>query len=167
MLKLTSALGFLFCLPLFAQTYNTSCVLYPTTAYCTTIQSDGGAAVAAAESQQQYQAGYAAGNSIGMAIFRAHFPGWRRKYCSTHPEQPFYYGNSQGDSITGTCPTLEVLAYQAASEFHAKHPTAIQSEEHAKATLAFIATNKLPDWEPKSYEKAAKATEPKPGKKKK
>ena len=96
-----------------AQTINTTCTLYPGAAYCTSTSSDGGAAAAQAR-QQQYETGQAIGNSIGMAIFRAHFPGWRRKYCSTHPAQPFYYGNANGDSITGTCPTLQGLANEAA-----------------------------------------------------
>jgi hypothetical protein len=139
-----------------AQTINTSCTLYPGAAYCTSTSSDGGAAAAQAR-QQQYETGQAIGNSIGMAIFRAHFPGWRRKYCSTHPAQPFYYGNANGDSITGTCPTLQGLANEAAGEFIGKHRSAVTSAEQAVAVDKYIADNHLPDWQPKSYEKAAKA----------
>ena len=57
-----------------AQTIHTTCTLYPGAAYCTSTSSDGGAAAAQAR-QQQYETGQAIGNSIGMAIFRAHFPG--------------------------------------------------------------------------------------------
>ena len=138
-----------------AQTINTSCTLYPGAAYCTS--TGGGAAAATQARQQQYEAGQAIGSGIGMAIFRAHFPGWRRKHCSTHPSQPFYYGNADGDSITGTCPTLQGLANEAASEFVGKHPNAVTSTEHALAIDKYIADNRLPDWEPKSYEKAFKA----------
>ena len=142
-----------------AQTYNTSCTLYPNAAYCTTVKSGGGTAATAEAQRQQYEAGQAIGSGLGMAIFRAHFPGWRRKHCSQHPEQPFYYGNARGDSITGTCPTLDKLANEAAAEFRAKHPDAVHSPEHAQAIDKYIADNKLPAWEPKSYEKAAKETE--------
>ena len=140
-----------------AQTINTSCTLYPGAAYCTSTISDGGAAAAAQARQQQYEAGQAIGRGIGMAIFQAHFPGWRRKYCSTHPAQPFYYGNAAGDSITGTCPTLQGLANEAAAEFVGKHRNAVTSSEQAVAIDKYIADNHLPDWQPKSYEKAAKA----------
>jgi len=146
---------------LYAQTYNTSCTLYPGAAVCTTTTADGGANKAAAERQQQYDAGEKVGAGIGMGIFRAHFPGWRRKYCSQHPEQPYDYRNARGDSITGTCPTLNQLANEAAGEFRGKHPYAVQSPEHAQAMDKYIADNKLSPWEPKSYEKAAAATAPK------
>jgi hypothetical protein len=116
-----------------AQTINTTCTLYPGSAYCTSTTSDGGAAVAAQARQQQYEAGQAIGSGVGMAIFRAHFPGWRRKHCSTHPGQPFYYANARGDSITGTCPTLQGLANEAAAEFIAKHHDAVTSVEQATA----------------------------------
>ncbi len=139
-----------------AQTINTSCVLYPGAAYCTSTITDGGAAAAAQARQQQYETGQAIGSGIGMAIFRAHFPGWRRKHCSTHPGQPFYYGNADGDSITGTCPTLQGLANEAAAEFVGKHPSAVTSAEQAVAIDKYIADNHLPNWQPKSYEKAAK-----------
>jgi hypothetical protein len=79
-----------------------------------------------------------------MAIFRAHFPGWRRNYCSKHPGQPFYYGNAQGDSITGTCPTQNGLTNEAAAEFLAKHPGAVQSHEHAAAVMCFCTMTPLP-----------------------
>lgn len=165
-MKCTAFLLFLFAIPLCAQTYNTSCVLYPNAAYCTTTTSNGGSSIATAERQQQYQAGQAVGSAIGMGIYRKMFPGWRRKYCSTHPEQPFYYGNSRGDSITGTCPSLDQLTYEAAAEFHAKHPDSVKSADHAQAIVAFIADHKMATWEPKSYEKAAKATDPDNQKKK-
>src|SRR5579871_5848539 len=122
----------IFPVPLFyAQTINTSCTLYPGAAYCTSTGSDS--RTAAVARQQQYETGQAIGNSIGMAIFRTHFPGWRRKYCSTHPSQPFYYGNATGDSITGTCPTLQGLSDEAAAEFVGKHPGMITSFEQAIA----------------------------------
>ena len=140
-----------------AQTINTTCTLYPGVAYCTSTANDGGAAVAAQARQQQYETGQAIGSGIGMAIFRAHFPGWRRNYCSKHPGQPFYYGNAAGDSITGNCPTLNGLANEAAAEFLAKHPGAVQSREHATAIDDYLAENHLPAWQAKSYEKALKA----------
>lgn len=56
----------------FAQTINTSCTLYPTAAYCTS--TSNWASVAEAQ-RQQYETGQAIGSGIGMAIFRAHFPG--------------------------------------------------------------------------------------------
>ena len=133
------------------QTINTTCTLYPGAAYCTSTANDGGAAAAAQAREQQYETGQAIGSGIGMAIFRAHFPGWRRKYCSKHPGQPFRYGNAQGDSIAGTCPTQNGLANEAAAEFLAKHPGAVQSIDN------YIAEKQLPAWEPKSYEKALKA----------
>ena len=151
--------GFLPAVTLPAQTYNTSCTLYPNAAYCTTVKADGGAASAAEAQRQQYETGQAIGSGMGMAIFRAHFPGWRRKHCSQHPEQPFDYRNARGDSITGTCPTLNQLANEAAQEFRGKHPYAVKSPEQAQAMDKYIADNKLSPWEPKSYEKAAEATE--------
>jgi hypothetical protein len=144
---------------LYAQTYSTTCTLYPGAAACTTTTA-GGEANKTAE-KQQYDAGEKVGSGIGMAIFRAHFPGWRRKYCSRHPEQPYDYRNAAGDSITGTCPTLNQLANEAAGEFRGKHPYAVQSPEHAQAMDKYIFDNKLSPWEPKSYEKAAAATAPK------
>jgi hypothetical protein len=92
-----------------------------------------------------------------MAIFRAHFPGWRRGFCSKHPSQPFYYGNARGDSITGTCPTLNGLANEAAAEFLVKHPGSVRTPEHAAAIDKYISENHLAAWEPRSYEKALKA----------
>lgn len=153
-------LAFLFLsMPILAQTYNTSCTLYPNTASCTTTKADGGAAANAEAQRQQYQTGQAIGSGMGMAIFRAHFPGWRRKHCSQHPEQPFDYRNAAGDSIKGTCPTLNQLANEAAQEFRGKHPYAVKSPEQAQAMDKYIVDNKLSPWEPKSYEKAAAATE--------
>jgi len=140
-----------------AQTINTTCTLYPGAAYCTSTANDGGAAAAAQAREQQYETGQAVGSGIGMAIFRAHFPGWRRNYCSKHPGQPFHYGNARGDSITGTCPNENGLANEAAAEFLAKHPGAVQSREHAAAIDNYIAEKQLPAWEPKSYEKGLKA----------
>jgi hypothetical protein len=116
-----------------AQTVNTSCTLYPGAAYCTSTVSDGGAAAAAQARQQQYEAGQAIGSGIGMAIYRARFPGWRRGHCAKHPGQPFHYGNARGDSINGTCPSIQGLANEAASEFVAKHPGAVKSAEQAAA----------------------------------
>jgi hypothetical protein len=138
-----------------AQTINTSCTLYPGAAYCTS--ADTGANIAQ-QRQQQYQTGQAVGSGIGMAIFRAHFPGWRRKYCAQHPEQPFHYGNARGDSISGTCPSLQVLSKEAAAEFVGRHPGSVKSSQHANAIDSYIATNHLAPWDPKSYEKAAKET---------
>jgi hypothetical protein len=153
-------LGFLYLsMPLLAQTYNTSCTLYPNAAYCTTTRANGGSASTAEAQRQQYETGQAVGSGVGMAIFRAHFPGWRRKHCSQHPEQPFDYRNARGDSITGTCPTLNQLANEAAQEFRGKHPYAVKSPEQAQAMDKYIADNKLSPWEPKSYEKAAEATD--------
>jgi hypothetical protein len=68
-----------------AQTINTTRTLYPGTAYCTSTANDVGAAAAAQAREQQYETGEAIGSGIGMAIFRAHFPDWRRNYCSKHP----------------------------------------------------------------------------------
>src|SRR5215472_8207577 len=138
-----------------AQTIKTTCTLYPGAAYCTSTATDGGTAAPQAR-QQQYETGQAIGSGIGMAIYRAHFPGWRRNYCSKHPGQPFNYGNARGDSITGTCQTLNGLANEAAAEFLAKHPGAARSPEHAGAIDENIADHQLPAWESKSYEKALK-----------
>jgi hypothetical protein len=135
---------------------NTTCTLYGNTATCTS--HDNGAEIRR-QQQAQYEAGNAAGSAVGMAIFRAHFPGWRKKYCSQHPSQPFYYGNARGDSITGTCPSLDGLSNEAAQEFVGKHPGAVKSQAHAALIDRYIADNSLPPWESKSYEKAAKETE--------
>ncbi len=83
-----------------ARTINTTCTLYPGAAYCTSTTNDPGLAAAQAR-QQQYETGQAIGGGVGMAIYRAHFPGWRRKFCSEHPGQPFHFGNARGDSMTG------------------------------------------------------------------
>jgi hypothetical protein len=138
------------------QTINTTCTLYPSAAYCTSTVNNQ-AAVVAEQQREQYAAGQAAGSAMGMAIYRAHFPGWRRKYCSKHPSQPFNYGNARGDSITGTCPTLQGLSSEAAQEFVAKHPGSVRSPELAIAIDKYIADQGLPPWELKSYEKAQKA----------
>lgn len=145
-------------LPLgYAQTINTSCTLYPTAAFCTSTSGDGGAAAATVARQQQYETGQAAGEAVGMSIFRAYFPHWRRKYCSKHPDLPFYYSNGSGDSISGTCPSLQGLSNEAAAAFVSKHRNAVTSAEQAIAIDKYIAQNNLPPWEPKSYDKAYKA----------
>src|SRR2546425_13264794 len=89
--------------PAWADAQVTSvCSLSGNTAYCT---SNDQRAQVAEQQREQYETGQQVGNAIGMAIFRAHFAGWRRKYCSKHPGQPFRYANGRGDSISGTCPT--------------------------------------------------------------
>ena len=141
--------------PVFGQ-INTTCTLYGNTAHC--VSHDVGAEIRQ-QQQAAYNAGYAIGSGIGTAIFRARFPGWRRKHCSQHPGQPFNYSNLRGDSITGTCPSLDGLANEAAGQFIGKHPGAVKSLQHAALIDKYIADNSLPPWEPKSYEKAAKTTE--------
>jgi hypothetical protein len=137
----------------FAQ-ITTTCSLYGNTAYCTSY--DQGAQVAE-ERREQYAAGQQIGAGIGMGIFRAHFPGWRRKYCSAHPMQPYNYANARGDSISGTCPTQDVLANEAATEWMAKHLQYGASEANGLAMDSYIAQNHLARWEPKSYDQAYKA----------
>lgn len=163
MIRLSLVLGFLLSTPLLAQTYNTTCTLYPGAAYCTTTTTGSYSSQVAVQQQQQYDAGYAIGAGIGNGIARKMFPEWRRRYCSKHPEQPFYYDQE----ISGTCPTLDQLVHEGAAEFHAKHPDAVKSPEHAQAIDKYIFDNKLPAWEPKSYAKAAEATDPTKQKKEK
>jgi len=70
--------------PTAAAQVTTVCSLYGNTAYCS---SNDQSARIAEQQREQYATGAAVGRSIGMSIFRAHFSGWRRKYCSTHPSQ--------------------------------------------------------------------------------
>jgi hypothetical protein len=49
------------------------------------------------------------------------------------------------------------LANEAAAAFVGKHPGTVTSTRQATAIDKYIADNKLPPWEPKSYEKANKA----------
>jgi hypothetical protein len=84
------------------------------------------------------------------------FPGWRRRFCAGHPLQPFFYGNARGDKITGTCPSQDQLADEAATEWMAKHLQYRPSAENGAAMDQFIADSRLPRWEPKSYDKAFK-----------
>lgn len=132
----------------------TTCSLYGNTAYCSSY--DHGALVAE-QQKQQYETGQAVGAGIGMAIFRAHFPGWRRKHCSQHPGQPFDYRNAKGDAITGTCPSQDVLANEAATEWMAKNLKYKACETNGKAIDAYIAEKRIARWEPKSYDQAYKA----------
>ena len=139
--------------PAIAQ-ISTTCSLYGNTAYCTSY--DHGAVVQE-QMRQQYETGQQVGSAIGMQIFYHHFPGWRRGYCSAHPGQPFLYGNADGDKITGICPSQDGLANEAATEWMAKHLKYKPTEANGKAMDAYIASNNLPRWEPKSYDKAYKA----------
>lgn len=132
----------------------TTCNLYGNTAYCSSY--DHGAVVVE-QQRQQYETGQAIGQGIGMAIFRARFPGFRRKFCSQHPEQPFDYRNAQGNAITGTCPSQDALANEAATEWMAKNLKYKASEANGKAMDAYIAENRIARWEPKSYGQAYKA----------
>jgi hypothetical protein len=119
---------------------TTVCSLSGNTAYCTS--NDQGARIAE-QQREQYETGQAIGRGIGSAIFRAHFPGWRRKYCSTHPGQPFVYSNAAGDSISGTCPSAEGLANEVASEWLAKHPDYKPAPENGQTMVAYIAEHHL------------------------
>lgn len=154
-MRIASLLSFIILLtvPCRAQV-TTTCSLYGNTAYCTSY--DQGAAIAE-QQHEQYEAGQAVGRGIGMAIFRAHFPGWRRGYCSQHPGQPFNYSNASGNSITGTCPSQDVLANEAATEWMAKHLEYKPSDVNGRAMDGYIADNRIPRWEPKSYDQAFKA----------
>ena len=140
-------------LPVSAQVTST-CSLYGNTANC--VSTDNGA-VAAEQQREAYATGQAIGSGIGMAIFRAHFPGWRRKYCSRHPNQPFYYGNAAGDSITGTCPSQDAISNEVAAEWMARNQHYKPSEPNGKAMDIYIADNHLARWEPKTYKSAYKA----------
>jgi len=134
-----------------AAQVTTVCSLSGNTAYCTS--NDQGARVAE-QQHEQYETGQAIGNGIGMAIFRAHFPGWRRKYCSTHPTQPYLYSNAAGNSISGTCPTAEGLANEVAAEWRAKHPDYEPNPANGQTMVAYIGEHHLSFFETKSYDEA-------------
>lgn len=130
---------------------TTVCSLSGNTAYCT---SNDQSAQVAEQQREQYEAGEAIGRGIGSAIFRAHFPGWRRKYCSKHPGQPFVYSNAAGDSISGTCPSAEGLANEVAGEWRAKHPSYEPNPANGQTMVAYIAEHHLSFFEAKSYDEA-------------
>jgi hypothetical protein len=130
---------------------TTICSLSGNTAYCTS--NDQGAQMAE-QQREQYEMGQQIGHGVGMAIFRAHFPGWRRKYCSTHPGQPFVYSNAAGDSISGTCPSAEGLANELAAEWVAKHPDYKPTPANGQTMVAYIAEHHLSFFETKSYDEA-------------
>jgi hypothetical protein len=154
--------------PLFAQT-GLTCPLYGSVPQCAgyvyhapPIQINQAPAPAQAttpetQEQQNYETGNAIGSSMGQQFFYRHFSGWRRGYCSAHPEQPFFYGNARGDKITGTCPSQDQLAYEAATEWLAKHLKYTPSAENGAAMDSFIAENHLARWQPKSYDVAFKS----------
>jgi hypothetical protein len=130
---------------------TTICSLSGNTAYCTS--NDQGAQMAE-QQREQYEMGQQIGRGVGMAIFRAHFPGWRRKYCSTHLGQPFVYSNAAGDSISGTCPSAEGLANEVAAEWVAKHPDYKPTPTNGQTMVAYIAEHNLSFFETKSYDEA-------------
>jgi hypothetical protein len=130
---------------------TTVCSLYGNTAYCS---SNDQSAQIAEQRREQYAAGEAAGHNIGMSIFRAHFPGWRRKYCSTHPTQPYVYSNAAGDSISGTCPTAEGLANEVAAEWLAKNKDYEPTPANGQTIVAYVAEHHLSFFEKKSYDEA-------------
>lgn len=133
---------------------TTTCSLYGNTASCTSY--DYGSYLAERQ-REQYQAGQQLGRALGYSIFRARFPGWRRSHCAQHPGQPFDYRNASGDAITGTCPTQDGLANEAATEWMAKHLAYTPNATNGTAIDAFIADKHLARWEPKSYDQAYKA----------
>jgi hypothetical protein len=130
---------------------TTVCSLYGNTAYCS---SNDQSAQIAEQQREQYATGAAIGRGIGMSIFRAHFPGWRRKYCSTHPSQPYVYSNASGDSISGTCPTAEGLANEVAAEWLAKNKDYKPTPANGQTMVAYVAENHLSFFEKKSYDEA-------------
>jgi hypothetical protein len=134
-----------------AAQVTTVCSLNGNTAYCTS--NDQGARIAE-QQREQYETGAAIGRGIGSAIFRAHFPGWRRKYCSTHPGQPFVYSNAAGDSISGTCPTTEGLASEVAAEWLAKNKDYEPTPANGQTMVAYVAEHHLSFFEKKSYDEA-------------
>jgi hypothetical protein len=156
-------------LPVSAQTGPT-CPLYGNSAQCSgytyaapQFQMTPAAAVRPqttpeTQEQQNYETGQAAGSAFGRAMFYKLFPGWRRRYCSARPGEPFLYGNASGDQISGTCSSQNQLADEAATEWMAKHLQYRPSAENGAAMDKFIADNRLPRWEPKSYDKAFKGT---------
>jgi hypothetical protein len=143
--------GLLLCPAWASAQVTTVCTLSGSTAYCTS--NDQGARVAE-QQREQYATGQAIGSGIGMAIFRAHFPGWRRKYCSTHPTQPYIYSNAAGNSISGTCPTAEGLANEVAAEWLAKHPNYEPNPANGQTMVAYVAEHHLSFLETKSYDEA-------------
>ncbi len=130
---------------------TTVCSLSGNTAYCTS--TDQSARIAE-QQREQYAAGEAVGRGIGMSIFRAHFPGWRRKYCSTHPTQPYVYSNAAGDSISGNCPTAEGLANEVATEWLAKNKDYEPTPANGQTMAAYVAEHHLSFFEKKSYDEA-------------
>jgi hypothetical protein len=134
-----------------AAQVTTVCSLYGNTAYCAT--NDQNARIAE-QQREQYATGEAVGHSIGMSIFRAHFPGWRRKYCSTHPSQPYVYSNAAGDSISGTCPNVEGLANEVVAEWRAKHTDYEPTPANGQTMVAYVAEHHLSFFEKKSYDEA-------------
>ena len=134
-----------------AAQVTTVCSLYGNTAYCS---SNDQSARIAEQQREQYAAGEAIGRGIGMSIFRAHFPGWRRKYCSTHPSQPYVYSNAAGDSISGTCPTAEVLANEVAAEWLAKNKDYEATPANGQTMVAYVAEHRLSFFEKKSYDES-------------
>jgi hypothetical protein len=134
-----------------AAQVSTVCSLYGNTAYCS---SNDQSAQLAEQQREQYATGAAIGRGIGMSIFRAHFPGWRRKYCSTHPTQPYVYSNAAGDSISGTCPTAENLANEVAAEWLAKNKNYEPTPANGQTMVAYVAEHHLSFFEKKSYDEA-------------
>jgi hypothetical protein len=134
-----------------AAQVTTVCSLYGNTAYCS---SNDQSAQLAEQQREQYATGAAIGRGIGMSIFRAHFPGWRRKYCSTHPSQPYVYSNAAGDSISGTCPAAEGLANEVAGEWRAKHTDYEPNPANGQTMVAYIGEHHLSFFESKSYDGA-------------
>jgi hypothetical protein len=130
---------------------TTVCSLYGNTAYCTT--NDQSARIVE-QQREQYAAGEAIGRGIGMSIFRAHFPGWRRKYCSTHPTQPYAYSNAAGDSISGNCPSAEAIANEVAAEWLAKNKEYEPTFANGQTMIAYVTEHHLNFFEKKSYDEA-------------
>jgi hypothetical protein len=134
-----------------AAQVTTVCSLYGNTAYCS---SNDQSARIAEQQRQQYAAGEAIGRGIGMSIFRAHFPGWRRKYCSTHPTQPYVYSNAAGDSISGNCPSAEALGNEVAAEWLAKNKNYEPTPANGQTMVAYVTEHHLGFFEKKSYDEA-------------
>jgi hypothetical protein len=134
-----------------AAQVTTVCSLYGNTAYCS---SNDQSTQLAEQQREQYATGAAIGRGIGMSIFRAHFPGWRRKYCSTHPGQPYVYSNAAGDSISGTCPTAEGLANEVAAEWLAKNKDYEPAPANGQTMVAYVTEHHLSFFEKKSYDEA-------------
>jgi len=134
-----------------AAQVTTSCSLYGNTAQCT---SNDHGSVAAEQQREADATGQAIGRSIGLAIFRTHFPGWRRKYCSKHPAQPFVYANAAGDSISGTCPTTDGLANEVAAEWRGKHSDYQATPANGTAMVGYLIERRLSPLESRSYDQA-------------